>query len=753
MAIKKPLQISSALPESLGSAWFENCMNHLNDAILITEAEPFDEPGPRILWANEVFYQSTGFEPSDVIGKTPRILQGPLTDKSVLKTLRTALEKWEVCRVEVLNYKKNGSTFWSEFEVTPVANEVGYYTHWISVQRDITEQKKAALREKSRTHILELINCDKTLEVILEAIVGAVEQENSDMLCSVLLLDESGKHLLNGAAPSLPDFYNEAINGVEIGIGVGSCGTAAFINERVIVDDIQTHPYWTPFKELANKAGLSACWSEPIRATNGKVLGTFAIYHQKVNHPTEADLAIIEQSASLASITIEKKHAEEKLKRAAHFDTLTRLPNRVLLADNLNQSLAQCQRRNSSLAVAFMDLDGFKTVNDNYGHNAGDELLVILSKRMKEALRGGDTLARIGGDEFIAVMVDLENIRDSETLLERLLTAASSPVVVDNVPMQVSISIGVTFYPQDGGDSLDADQLIRNADQAMYVAKQEGKNRYHLFDSLQNNAIKIQRKSITDISFALERREFVLHYQPKVNMHTGKVIGAEALIRWEHPERGLVPPLEFLPAIEGHSVSLDLGEWVVDTALSQISHWQSMGINLPASVNISAYQLTQKNFVDRLVALLARHPNVDPRNLELEILETTALSDIGQVLATMNKCHELGVTFALDDFGTGYSSLTYIRHLPAHLIKIDQSFVRDMLEDADDLAIIEAVVSLAKVFDREVIAEGVETIAHGEALLQLGCELAQGYGIARPMPGGDIPEWASNWKPYDAWKV
>jgi diguanylate cyclase (GGDEF)-like protein len=446
----------------------------------------------------------------------------------------------------------------------------------------------------------------------------------------------------------------------------------------------------------------------------------------------------------------ERKRAEQQLEHIAHYDLLTNMPNRVLLADRLNRVMAQCQRRNQSVAVAFMDLDGFKAVNDRCGHNVGDELLIAVSQQMKKVLREGDTLARIGGDEFIAVVVDLENIEDIEPVLNRLLKAAAEPYNFGDAVVQVSASIGVTFYPQD---HVDADQLIRHADQAMYVAKQTGKNRYHFFDTAQDNANNIQRESIGDIRSALDRREFVLHYQPKVNMHTGEVIGVEALIRWQHPVRGLVPPLEFLPAVEGHAVSLELGEWVVDTALSQINQWRSIGVNLPISVNISAYQLQQVNFTTRLAALLAVHSDVPSNCLELEILETSALQDISQVSETMNACHDLGVRFALDDFGTGYSSLTYLRRLPAQMIKIDQSFVRDMLEDADDLAIVEGVLGLAKAFRREVIAEGVETIAHGVALLQLGCELAQGYGIARPMPAGDIPEWASSWKADNSWKA
>ncbi|MFT7672719.1 MAG: diguanylate cyclase (GGDEF)-like protein [Gammaproteobacteria bacterium] len=444
------------------------------------------------------------------------------------------------------------------------------------------------------------------------------------------------------------------------------------------------------------------------------------------------------------------QQASRNLERTAHYDVLTGLPNRVLLLDRLSQAMVQCQHRNQSLAVAYLDLDNFKNVNDACGHSKGDELLIAVSERMKNVLHEGDTLARIGGDEFIAIMVDLENFADSEPVLEQLLKAAAEPVTLGDAIGQVSVSIGVTLYPQNG---VDADQLMRHADQAMYIAKQAGKNRYQLFDAAQDNAIKIMRQSIDDIRSALGRREFVLHYQPKVNMHTGEVIGVEALIRWQHPVRGLVPPLDFLPAIEGHAISLDLGEWIIDTALSQISQWRNMGEQLSISINISAYQLQQANFTTRLSALLAAHPEVDPNYLELEILESSILSDIGQVLDTMNGCHELGVRFALDDFGTGYSSLAHLRRLPAHLIKIDQSFVRDMLEDADDLAIVESVIGLAKTFKREVIAEGVETIEHGLALLKLGCELAQGYGIARPMPADDIPEWVSNWKADDSWQA
>lgn len=451
--------------------------------------------------------------------------------------------------------------------------------------------------------------------------------------------------------------------------------------------------------------------------------------------------------ALFSDITLLKEH-QAQLEHIAHYDVLTKLPNRTLLADRLKQAIIQSNRHDSSVAVMFIDLDGFKEVNDAHGHSAGDELLVTLSNRMKETLRDGDTLSRFGGDEFVVVLVDLEQESDCEPILDRLLQAASEAVTVGDTVLKVSASIGVTLYPQD---SADDGQLIRHADQAMYIAKQRGKNCYHVFDTVSDDAIKTKRESIQKISTALADREFVLHYQPKVNMRTGKVIGVEALIRWQHSERGLLPPLAFLPVIEDQTISIELGEWVINEALTQITRWQQQGLSVPVSVNIDALQLQQQDFTTRLASILAKHPSIDPSVLQLEILETSAFGDIMGVSNIMSRCVELGVKFAIDDFGTGYSSLTYLRRLPADLIKIDQSFVRDMLEDSDDLAIVIGVVGLAASFNREVIAEGVETIGHGTALLQLGCELAQGYGIARPMPADQFPDWSANWKPAPEW--
>jgi diguanylate cyclase (GGDEF)-like protein/PAS domain S-box-containing protein len=449
-----------------------------------------------------------------------------------------------------------------------------------------------------------------------------------------------------------------------------------------------------------------------------------------------------------SDITRLKAH-ESRLRHIAHHDMLTMLPNRVLLADRLHQAMAQEPRRGQRLAVAYLDLDGFKAINDDHGHETGDQFLMTVANRMKQTLREGDTLARLGGDEFAVVLLDLPDVAASLPMLDRLLAAAAQPAQIDDVELQVSASIGVTFYPQ--AEDVDADQLLRQADQAMYQAKQAGKSRYHLFDAEQDCSVRGHNESIERIRRALAAREFVVHYQPKVNMRSGTVIGAEALIRWQHPEKGLVLPAAFLPLIDDHPLSVELGEWAITSVLTQMRRWRAAGLELPVSVNVGARQLQQADFVERLHGLLAEHAEIGAGDLQIEVLETGALHDLARVSRVIESCRAIGVSFALDDFGTGYSSLTYLKRLAVDQLKIDRSFVRHVLDDPDDLAILQGVLGLASALRRQVIAEGVETVAHGQMLLLLGCELAQGYGIARPMPAAELPGWAAAWRPDPAW--
>ena len=439
-----------------------------------------------------------------------------------------------------------------------------------------------------------------------------------------------------------------------------------------------------------------------------------------------------------------QRRIQEQLEFMAHYDVLTKMPNRVLLTDRIEQAMARCQRSDRSLAVAFLDLDGFKAVNDHHGHDAGDQLLTAVARRLRMALRDGDSIARIGGDEFVALLVDLEHVQQAAPVLQRLLLAAAEPVLLGDLTLQVSASIGVTLYPQD---PVDADQLIRHADQAMYVAKQGGKNRYHFFDVARDSAVRAHGETLDQITRALGRQEFELFYQPKVNMRSGTVFGAEALIRWRHPNHGLLAPGTFLPSVQNHPVSVLVGEWVIRSALMQLAEWARAGMTLHVSVNVEAYHLLHEAFVPTLRDLLAEFPDLDPGRLTLEILETSDLGDMDHVVRVMRECLLLGVAFALDDFGTGYSSLTYLKHLPAETVKIDRSFVHGMLVSRDDLAIVTGVIGLARAFGRRVIAEGVETPAHMRRLLHVGCDFAQGFGIAHPMPAPELPHWIAQWQP------
>ena len=440
---------------------------------------------------------------------------------------------------------------------------------------------------------------------------------------------------------------------------------------------------------------------------------------------------------------------QEQMEHLAHFDALTDLPNRVLLADRLTQTMAHVLRSGQSLAVLYLDLDYFKEVNDKYGHAIGDQLLMTVAHRMRAAMRSADTLSRIGGDEFVAVLEDVGTLIECSQLADRILLACAEPVLVDGIMLQMSASIGMTIYPQD---DVAPDQLIRHADRAMYEAKQAGRNRVALFDSMLEVQIKTRSQQLARLVQAFEAGEFAMFYQPKVNMRLGTVTGAEALIRWLHPQRGVVPPAEFLGLIDNHWLEFSIGYWVIDTGLAQVAAWQKIGLNITVSVNVSANVLQRTDFVASLAALLAKYPDLAPQALELEILETSALNDITTLINTIHQCQQLGVCFAVDDFGTGYSSLTYLRRLPVETLKIDQSFVRDILIDHDDFSIVQGVIALAQAFHRDVIAEGVESIEIGEQLLDLGCDLAQGYGIARPMPAELFPDWVTCWTPHGSWK-
>ncbi|MET0020096.1 MAG: EAL domain-containing protein [Candidatus Thiodiazotropha sp. 6PLUC1] len=445
----------------------------------------------------------------------------------------------------------------------------------------------------------------------------------------------------------------------------------------------------------------------------------------------------------------DRKKAEAELDKIAHYDALTGLPNRLLKADRLNQAIVRAKRNDMQVAVCYLDLDGFKPINDTYGHDTGDQVLIEIGQRLQMTVRAGDTVSRIGGDEFVLILTELTNLVACEVILQRVMENIALPIQVDSVEVEVSASIGYTLFPSDNSD---ADLLLRHADQAMYIAKERGKNCFHLFDPEQDRQVKAYRENYQRLEKAFTNEEFTLYYQPKVNMYSGQVIGVEALIRWIHPDEGLVAPGAFLHNLTNTELEIELGQWVLGTALAQILEWQLAGIDLSVSINISPHHLQHTEFINHIKTALAKYSAVKPQKLELEILETTSIQDLNRIIKSLVSCQDLGLQITLDDFGTGYSSLTYFHRLPVNTLKIDRSFVRDMLEDPQDLAIVDSVVRLAQAYHHPVIAEGVESIEHGAALLRLGCQLGQGYGIARPMPAENIPGWLNAWDSDDEWQ-
>ena len=432
---------------------------------------------------------------------------------------------------------------------------------------------------------------------------------------------------------------------------------------------------------------------------------------------------------------------EKQLENIAHFDVLTGVPNRMLLADRLAQALARTKREQGLMAVCYLDLDGFKSVNDNFGHEAGDQVLVEVTRRIKETIREDDTVARLGGDEFVLLLVGLQAPEECVSSLHRLLLAINQPVQLREKSLRISASIGVSLYPED---EQDADTLLHHADQAMYIAKQSGKNRYHLFDAKNDQRARSHHALLQQIRHGLQHGEFELYYQPKVDLAARRMVGAEALIRWHHAQRGLLQPEEFLRVIENTELEVELGNWVIASACAQLRQWRQDGHEVEVSINISAYHLQSADFINKLRDEMQHCcPRPCHRCLQIEVLETVALEDIARVGEIIKTCREFGVGFALDDFGTGYSPLTCLSKLEVDALKIDQSFVRVMLEEKGAHAIVQGIIGLAHAFDRTVVAEGAEHAAHFQALLEMGCPIVQGYGIAKPMPASALLAWSA----------
>ncbi len=748
--------------------------------------------------------------------------------------------------------RKNGSIFWVQL-TGHTLEYMGRPARMVLAQ-DITEVKRSELREHARSEVMEQLAKGAPLNQVLETIALSVEQENPSMLCSIQLLDDTGKYLQTGAAPSLPDFYNKAIHGLKVGHGVGSCGTAIFTGERVIVENIQTHPYWAPYREVAARAALGACWSNPILSSKGKIIGSFTIYHHERCTPTATDIELIEHSTYLAGVTIERSLASEALKLAslvyqnsseamtvtdaenhiiainpaftrltgyvldevlgkdprmlsserqddvfyqamwqsinatgqwqgeiwnkrkdgqeyaewltinsiygddgkvhrrvalfsditdrkrtealiwnqANYDTLTQLPNRRLFHDRLDQEVRKSHRDQKLLGLLFIDLDRFKEVNDTLGHHMGDELLIQAAQRIKQCVRESDSVARLGGDEFTVILPSLTDVSDIGQVAQNIIDALCRPFHLGDDHAYISASIGITVYPDDAES---VENLLKNADQAMYAAKHAGRNRYSYFTPSMQEAANLRMRLVRDIHHAHAAGEFMLYFQPIVDLASGRIYKAEALLRWQHPQQGFISPTVFIPIAEDTGLIHDIGSWIFEESIRHLKRWRNRyDNNFQISINKSPVQFraegrVHENWIDHL-----QQEGLSGSSIVIEITEGSLLNADTSINAKLLMFRDAGIQVAIDDFGTGYSSLSYLKKFDIDYLKIDQSFVRNLGVDSSDLALSEAIIVMAHKLGLKVIAEGVETECQRDLLKSIDCDYAQGYLYSRPIP-------------------
>lgn len=514
-------------------------------------------------------------------------------------------------------------------------------------------------------------------------------------------------------------------------------------NANILSSGRQDKRFYELLWKTLNTAGR---WSGEIynRRANGEVFAEFLNICSVRDNRNQVShyIAVFSDISTL-------KEQEKQLKFVSQYDVLTGLPNRALLLTLLRKQLLSLKQAHKSAAIIVIDVDGFRFINETHGNKTGDQVLIEAANRFKLQLREHDLLSRVGGDEFVVVLTDLTDPHFCVSVIERLLAASSTPFLVENKKLNLTASVGVTFI--EVNNDISAEKLIRQADQAMYQAKLSGKNRFHVYNPDDDKDTRDRFELINEIRDALHNDEFELYYQPKIELRTGSVVGFEALIRWNHPTKGVVLPGYFIPVITNHPLAIEIGNWVARAAIEQLAQWNHQGYMTTVSINVDSLQLNDPNFSHRLLQLFDNHPTVVPSQLELEILETSALEEIQNVSQLIENLKRKQIHFSLDDFGTGYSSMTFLKTLPATTIKIDQSFVKQMLYDPEQMIIVDSIIKLSKRFNRKILAEGVESNLHGLFLSALGCEQAQGYGIAKPMPASKVLEWLETWHSPALW--
>ena len=695
----------------------------------------------RFVIANRATARRMGYQsPEELIGKSDLdLLKGEVhaglaekffaDEQKVIETGAAAVD------IEEYIIDAAGDKRWISTTKVPLRNAGGAVFGIVGISRDITERKLADAFRNGQAQILQMIAMNAPLEQVLDQLVRLVELQLTGMAASVLLLDADGRRLRHGASCGLAEVDLKACE-MACGPQDGECAAAVHRREPVIVSDIAGDPLWEHHRRHALEQGYRSCWSTPILSHQGAMLGAFALWSSAARGPTEAETHLAEVATRLAGIAIERKRAEERIQFMADHDALTGLPNRSVLRDRLSQAILHARHNDCWLTVVFIDLDNFKLINDSLGHGAGDELLKEVAGRMVATVRPVDTVVRLGGDEFVILLLDQP--KDVEAIaanVQKIRAAIALPVSVGGRELRVTSSFGMANFPTGGGD---ADELIANADAAMYRAKEMGRDNCQFYRPELSLAALERLRLQADMRGALARKEFVLVYQPQVDLRSGRVFGVEALIRWRHPELGLIPPAKFIPIAEASGLIVSIGAWVLREACRQNKEWRNAGLPaMTVAVNVSARQFRHRDLVVAVQAALDES-GLDPQYLELELTESLIMLDIDGALLVMKELQKQGVKLSIDDFGTGYSSLSALKTLPVARLKIDKSFIDDLAVNENDRAVAAALISLGQKLGLRVIAEGVETAEQIAFLREHGCDEMQGYHFSRPLPPEEL---------------
>jgi diguanylate cyclase (GGDEF)-like protein/PAS domain S-box-containing protein len=708
-------------------ALFRLVADKTNRAVVVTDDRL------RIVYTNAAFAAMFGYAIEDAKARPANeLIVGLHTDRRALARLRRRIREGSDAEEEILTYDKSGEEIWISATVKAFRDGSGRIRHIFALWTDITETKQ--LRSLQQL-IMNALADEIPITDIADQLCRRVEQIAPDVVSSLLHIDAAGLiHPLGG--PSLPDDYSRALDGVAIGPDIGSCGSAAFYGEPVLAMDLDTDPRWQPFKTRPLETGLRACWSTPIKAKDGRVIGTFAFYFRECRPPSRWHQRIVEACVHLGALAIERKEARAQIARLAYYDTLTGLPNRARLRDMISEAIEACAA-GKHLALAFLDVDNFKDVNDTLGHSAGDELLVELALRLRAQIQPGDMLGRLGGDEFVIVLPN-RDAAEASTVASRIIEALVVPLRIGIRQVPMSASIGISIYPDN---ATDIDTLVQQADAAMYNAKRAGRSTYRFFSADMNRLAEQRLAHSAALRSAIASDALNLHYQPQIRTIDGAIHGVEALARWHDPVLGEVSPAKFIPLAEECGLIEQIGLWSIREACRQMAAWRNAGLDIPCvSVNLSPINFQNVNLAAAVAAILKGH-GLPPQLLMLEITEGVILDERSVAIETMRTLRRLGVGLSLDDFGTGYSSLSRLAQLPIRELKIDRSFMRDVEHDPGARAIVTTVVRVGQSLQLTVVAEGVETDVQRNLLAELGCDVVQGFLYAPALSPAAFGRW------------